>query len=54
MESLRAQGKADQAAVIEERFRKAWKRADLALTASRFMGWPDKRMAGTEAAMTGN
>jgi tetratricopeptide (TPR) repeat protein len=36
MESLRAQGKKDQAAVIEKRFRKAWARADVTLTSSRF------------------
>jgi tetratricopeptide (TPR) repeat protein len=36
MQSLRAQGKKDQAADIEARFRKAWARADVTLTASRF------------------
>jgi tetratricopeptide (TPR) repeat protein len=38
MQSLRAQGKEDQAAVIERRFNAAWGRADVKLTASRFMG----------------
>ena len=38
MQSLRAQGKEDQAAVIEGRFNAAWGRADVKLTASRFMG----------------
>jgi len=35
-ESLQAQGKRDAAAAVEERFRKAWARADVRLTASRF------------------
>jgi tetratricopeptide (TPR) repeat protein len=38
MQSLRAQGKEQQAAVIEKRFRKAWARSEVTLTASRFMG----------------
>jgi tetratricopeptide (TPR) repeat protein len=38
MLSMRAQGKTEQAAVVEERFRKAWSRADVSLTASRIMG----------------
>jgi hypothetical protein len=41
MLSLRAQGKEAEAAAIESRFRAAWNRADVTLTASRFMG-PDK------------
>jgi tetratricopeptide (TPR) repeat protein len=36
MKALEAQGKSEQAGVIEERFRKAWSRSDVALTASRF------------------
>lgn len=36
MKSLEAQGKTDQAREIEKRFRKAWARADVRLTASRF------------------
>lgn len=36
MESLRAQGKDEQAAEIEKRFKKAWERADVTLTASWF------------------
>ncbi|MFQ5777881.1 MAG: hypothetical protein ACE5IP_07730 [Terriglobia bacterium] len=36
LESLRAQGKMDQAAEIEKRFEKAWARADVKLSASRF------------------
>jgi tetratricopeptide (TPR) repeat protein len=36
MKSLRAQGKKDEAAAVEARFRKAWARADVTLTASRF------------------
>jgi tetratricopeptide (TPR) repeat protein len=35
-QSLRVQGKDDMAAAIDERFRKAWARADVRLTASRF------------------
>ena len=35
-QSLRAQNRAAEAAVIEERFRRAWARADVTLTASRF------------------
>jgi tetratricopeptide (TPR) repeat protein len=38
MQSLRAQGKHEQADVIEKRFRKAWQRSEVTLTASRFMG----------------
>ena len=34
-QALRAQGKADEAAVVADRFRRAWTRADLRLTASR-------------------
>ena len=36
MKSLEAQGKTEQAREIEKRFRKAWARADVRLTASRF------------------
>ena len=50
LQSLRALGKTDEAAVIEQRFRKAWDRADVTLAASRFMG-----EAGTTlAAKSGN
>jgi hypothetical protein len=35
-EALRAQGKKDQAAAVQARFDKAWARADLKLSASRF------------------
>ena len=38
LQSLRAQGKGEQAALIERRFHAAWSRADVKLTASRFMG----------------
>lgn len=38
VKSLRAQGNLEQAAAVEKRFRKAWSRADVTLTASRFMG----------------
>ncbi len=36
MQALKAQGKNDDAALIEARFKKAWARADVQLTASRF------------------
>lgn len=36
MQALRAQKKDDQAALIEARFKKAWARADIELSASRF------------------
>jgi tetratricopeptide (TPR) repeat protein len=35
-QALRAQGKADEAAAVDARFKKAWTRADVTLTASRF------------------
>jgi hypothetical protein len=35
-QSLRAQGKTAEAAAVEARFRKAWARADVQLSASRF------------------
>jgi len=47
MQSLRAQGKTEQAALIEERFRKSWNRADVTLTASRIMGEGDMALAAT-------
>ncbi len=36
LEALKAQKKTDQAALVEARFRKAWERSDVTLTASRF------------------
>jgi tetratricopeptide (TPR) repeat protein len=36
MQALKAQGKNEDAALIEARFKKAWARADVQLTASRF------------------
>jgi tetratricopeptide (TPR) repeat protein len=36
MQALRAQNKTDDAALIEARFKKAWERADVTLTGSRF------------------
>ncbi|MDQ2976310.1 MAG: hypothetical protein M3R69_13005 [Acidobacteriota bacterium] len=36
MQALKAQGKNEDAALVEARFRKAWARADVTLTASRF------------------
>lgn len=35
-QSLRAQGKSAEAGAVDERFRLAWARADVALTSSRF------------------
>jgi tetratricopeptide (TPR) repeat protein len=40
LQALRAQNKSDQAAVVEARFKKAWERADVTLTASRFGAAP--------------
>jgi tetratricopeptide (TPR) repeat protein len=51
MQSLRAQGKEEQAVMVEKRFRKAWKRADVTLTASRFMGEEHTSLAATGAAV---
>jgi tetratricopeptide (TPR) repeat protein len=48
MQSLQAQGKAEQSVVIEARFRKAWDRADVTLTASRFMGDARSTLAKSE------
>jgi tetratricopeptide (TPR) repeat protein len=36
MKALQAQGKRDQAALVEARFKKAWERADVAISDSRF------------------
>jgi hypothetical protein len=36
MQALKAQGKNDDAALIEARFKKAWAHADVTLSASRF------------------
>ncbi len=36
MQSLRAQGRTDEAAAIEQRFKRAWAQADVELTSSRF------------------
>jgi tetratricopeptide (TPR) repeat protein len=36
MQALKAQGKNEDAALVEERFKKAWSHADVTLTASRF------------------
>ena len=49
MQSLRAQGKEEEAVSIEKRFRKAWNRADITLTASRFMGEGRTTLASTGA-----
>ncbi|HEY8550675.1 MAG TPA: hypothetical protein VIL35_12020 [Vicinamibacterales bacterium] len=42
-QALRAQNKTEQAEIVEARFRKAWERADVKLTASRF-GRPTKAL----------
>jgi tetratricopeptide (TPR) repeat protein len=49
MKSLHTQGKEEQAVVIEKRFLKAWNRADVTLTASRFMSEAPATIASTEA-----
>ena len=54
MESLRAQGKEEQAAAVEKRFRKAWKRSDVTLTASRFMDDASTTVAVIGATVSGN
>jgi tetratricopeptide (TPR) repeat protein len=54
MESLRAQGKEEQAAAVEKRFHKAWKRADVTLTASRFMDDAPKTVAVIGATISSN
>jgi tetratricopeptide (TPR) repeat protein len=54
MQSLRAQGKDEQAVVVEKRFIKAWQGADVSLTASRFMGDTQTTMAAAESAVSGN
>ena len=36
MQALKAQGKNEEASLVESRFKKAWARADIALTSSRF------------------
>jgi hypothetical protein len=54
MQSLRAQGKEEQAAAVEKRFRKAWKRSDVTLTASRFMDDTPTTVAATGATLSGN
>lgn len=54
MQSLRAQGKGKEAAVIEARYRKEWERADVALTASRFMGDGSPELAAVGTALPGN
>ncbi len=54
LQSLRAQGKEDQAAAVEKRFRRAWQRSDVTLTASRFMDDGHTTVAVTGAAVAGN
>ena len=54
MQSLRAQGKEEQAVMIEKRFKKAWNQANVTLTASRFMGKARTTVAKMEAAVSGN
>ena len=50
MKSLNAQGKEEQASAIERRFRDAWSRADVTLTASRLMGEEKTALAAMEAS----
>jgi tetratricopeptide (TPR) repeat protein len=44
-QALKAQNKADEAALIEERFKRAWARSDVTLTASRFSRVPTPQRA---------
>jgi tetratricopeptide (TPR) repeat protein len=53
MKSLRAQGNLEQAAAVEKRFRKAWSRADVTLTASRFMGEEKTTVAAGKTVSSG-
>ena len=53
-QSLRAQGKNKQAAAVEKRFHKAWQRADVTLTASRYIEGTDSTLAATGAARSDN
>lgn len=50
MQSLRAEGKEEQAVSAEGRFRKAWSRADVTLSASRFMGETKTAIASRESS----
>ncbi len=54
MQSLRAQGKDEQAVAVEKRFRRAWQRSDITLRASRFMDNVRNTVAATRAAAAGN
>ncbi len=45
VQALRAQGKDEEVAAVKRRFEKAWARADVQLTASRFMGPVPTRVA---------
>jgi tetratricopeptide (TPR) repeat protein len=47
-QALRAQNKADEAALIDARFKKAWARADVTLTASRFGRLPGGAVTSDE------
>jgi hypothetical protein len=53
MQSLRAQGKEEQAAAAERRFRAAWSRADVVLAASRFNGDERATMTAMKVAAPG-
>jgi tetratricopeptide (TPR) repeat protein len=52
--SLHAQGKEEEAAAVEKRFRTAWQQADVTLTASRFMGPETTTMAARRTTEAGN
>jgi tetratricopeptide (TPR) repeat protein len=54
MQSLRAQGKEEEAGKVEKQFQKAWSQADVTLTASRFMGETHTKLVATEAAAPRN
>jgi tetratricopeptide (TPR) repeat protein len=52
MQSLRVQGNEKEAAAIGERFKAAWKRADMQLSASRIMDDNSNKMAATRTIFT--
>jgi tetratricopeptide (TPR) repeat protein len=54
MQSLRAQGKEEEAVMVEKRFQKAWIQADVTLTASRFMGEAHTTLSARGAAVSGD
>lgn len=54
MQSLREQGKTEEAVVAENRFKRAWEKADVELAASRFMEVKHTDMAASGRSRPGN